>query len=96
MGQDTSATPTRVGHDRAHASLGRLGSYLRRTGFCAPLETQGQINQKPLKYRPVQKLEKVFVALLAPAKVVSHTRTTVGGIPRSGQPLAGRAVPISR
>lgn len=37
-----------------------------------------QIQQKTLKYTPVQKLEMFFVALLAGAKAVSHPNTTVG------------------
>jgi hypothetical protein len=78
MPQDNTTTPARVWHDSAHASLCVLGSYLRRTGFFAPLETHVQISQKTLKDSPVQKLELVFVALLAGAKAVSHTRTTVG------------------
>ena len=78
MSQDNTPTPVRVWHDSAHASLCMLGSYLRRTGFFTPLETRLQIQQKTLKYTPVQKLEMFFVALLAGAKAVSHTNTTVG------------------
>ena len=78
MSQDNTATPARVWYDSAHASLCLLGEYLRRTGFFAPLEAQLQIQQKTLKYTPVQKLEMFFVALLAGAKAVSHTSTTVG------------------
>jgi hypothetical protein len=58
-----------------------LGTYLRRTGFFAPLEAQVQIKQKTLKYPSIQKLEMRLVALLAGAKAVSQTRTTVGGDP---------------
>ena len=43
-----------------------------------PLETHVQIQQKTLKYTPVQKLEMLFVALLAGAKAVSPTNTTLG------------------
>lgn len=78
MSQDNTVTPARVWHDSAHASLCLLGTYLRRTGFFQPLETHMQIQQKTLKYTPVQKLEMFFVALLAGAKAVSHTSTTVG------------------
>jgi hypothetical protein len=78
MSQNNTATPAHVWHDSAHASLCVLGSYLRRTGFFQPLETHMQIQQKTLKYTPVQKLEMFFVALLAGAKAVSHTNTTVG------------------
>jgi hypothetical protein len=55
-----------------------LGTYLRRSGFFAPLEDHLQIQQKTLKYTPVQKLEMFLVALLAGAKAVSQTSTTVG------------------
>lgn len=78
MSQHNIATPARVWHASAHASLCLLGSYLRRTGFFSPLEARMQIKQKTLKYTPVQKLEMFFVALLAGAKAVSHTNTTVG------------------
>jgi hypothetical protein len=78
MSQHTIATPARVWYDSSHASLCLLGTYLRRIGFFQPLETRMQINQKTLKYPPVQKLEMFFVALLAGAKAVSHTNTTVG------------------
>lgn len=78
MLQDNITTPVRVWYDSAHASLCLLGSYLRRTGFFQPLETRLQIHQKTLKYTPVQKLEMFLVALLAGAKAVSHTNTTVG------------------
>src|SRR5215472_18594636 len=78
MSQDNTATPARVWYDSAHASLCLLGEYLRRTGFFTPLETRLQIQQKTLKYTPVQKLEMFFVALLAGAKAVSHTSLTLG------------------
>lgn len=78
MSKHNTTTPARVWYDSAHASLCLLGAYLRRTGFFAPLEAHLQIQQKTLKYTPVQKLEMFLVALLAGAKAVSHTRTTVG------------------
>jgi hypothetical protein len=78
MPQDNTVAPARVWYDSAHASLCLLGAYLRRTGFFAPLEAHLQIQQKTLKYTPVQKVEMFFVALLAGAKAVSHTSTTVG------------------
>ncbi len=49
MPQHTTVAPARVWHDSAHASLCLLGSYLRRTGFFAPVEAQVQIQQKTLK-----------------------------------------------
>jgi hypothetical protein len=51
--------------------------HLRRIHFFKPLEQRVQIRQKVLKYTPVQKLEMFFVGLLAGAKAVSHTATTV-------------------
>ncbi len=78
MLQHNTATPLRVWHDSAHASLCVLGTYLRRSGFFQPLEEFVQIHQKTLKYTSLQKLEMFFVALLAGAKAVSHTNTTLG------------------
>jgi len=78
MPQDTTTKHVRVWYASAHASLCVLGSYLRRTGFFTPLETRMQIQQKTLKYTPVQKLEMFLVALLAGAKAVSQTNLTVG------------------
>lgn len=78
MPQDNTTTPARVWYHSAHASLCVLGSYLRRIGFFTPLEEPVQIQQKTLRYTPVQKLEMFLVALLAGAKAVSHTDTTVG------------------
>jgi hypothetical protein len=63
--------------DSAHASLCLLGGYLRRTGFFRPLETRVTLHQKVRKYTPVQKLEMVFVSLLAGAKAIYHTGTTL-------------------
>ena len=61
----------------AHASLCVLGAHLRRINFFRPLEQRLHIRQKVLKYTPVQKLEMFFVGVLAGAKAVSHTATTV-------------------
>ncbi len=65
-------------YDSAHASLCVLGTYLRQIGFFEPLERRVHIEQKVLKYTPIQKLEMLFVGLLAGIKAVSHTATTVG------------------
>jgi hypothetical protein len=73
---NTSAT-ARTWYDSGHASLCLLGVYLRRMGFFKPLEAHVQIQQKVLKYTPVQKLEMFLVAVLAGAKAVSHTATTI-------------------
>ena len=45
--------------------------------FFKPLEAHVQIGQKVLKYTPVQKLEMFLVAVLAGAKAVSQSETTV-------------------
>ncbi len=77
MIQDNTNAQQRIWHDSAHASLCVLGMHLRRNNFFKPLEQRVQIRQKVLKYTPVQKVEMFFVGLLAGAKAVSHTATTV-------------------
>src|SRR5512135_2177779 len=77
MFQDTTSSQHRIWHDSAHASLCVLGAHLHRIHFFKPLEQRVQIPQKVLKYRPVQKLEMLLVGVLAGAKAVSHTATTV-------------------
>lgn len=64
-------------YDSAHASLCVLGFYLRLIGFFRPIEEAVKIKQKVLKYTPVQKIEMLFVAILAGAKTVYHTGTTL-------------------
>ena len=54
-----------------------LGTYLRQISFFKPLEQQVKIEQKVLKYTPLQKLEMLFVGLLAGIKAVSHTATVL-------------------
>ncbi len=76
MSQDNKKASERVWQESAHASLCVLGAHLRRTGFFAPLEERVRIKQKVLKYTAVQKLEMLFVALLAGAKAVAQTATT--------------------
>src|ERR1051326_3065844 len=77
MSQDTIPAQARAWYDSAHASLCLLGTYLRQTGFFLPLEERVQIQQKTIKYTPVQKLEMFFVSLLAGAKAVAHTNLTL-------------------
>src|SRR5512135_2397861 len=77
MFQNNTNAQRRIWHDSAHASLCALGAYLRRMGFFRPLEQRLHLRQKVLKYSSVQKLEMFFVGLLAGAKAVSHTATTV-------------------
>jgi hypothetical protein len=64
-------------YDSGHASLCVLGTYLRQIGFFEPLERRVHLEQKVLKYPPIQKLEMLLVGLLAGVKAVSHTATTV-------------------
>jgi hypothetical protein len=75
MAQDNTPAQPKW-YESSHASLCLLGSYLQTSGFFHPLETHVHIHQKALKYTPVQKLEMLFVALLAGAKAVAHTNFT--------------------
>jgi hypothetical protein len=72
-------TPTRerTWFDSSHASLCALGAYLRQIAFFAPLEARLHLKQKVVRYTPIQKVEMVFVALLAGAKAIAHTGTTL-------------------
>jgi Transposase DDE domain group 1 len=54
-----------------------LGKYLRQIGFFEPLERRVHLEQKVLKYTPIQKLEMLFVGVLSGIKAVSHTMTSV-------------------
>ncbi len=74
--RNTSASQ-QIWYDSGHASLCLLGVRLRQMGLFKPLEAHIQIHQKVLKYTPRQKLEMFLVAVLAGAKAVSHTATTV-------------------
>jgi hypothetical protein len=81
MSKDTKTTMRpereRTWYESGHASLCVLGPYLRRAGIFTALEERVQIKQKVLKYTAVQKLEMLFVALLAGAKAVVQTGTTL-------------------
>ena len=77
MSKHSKKSRQRKWFDSVHASLCLLGSYLRWMGFFRPLEEKVKIKQKVLKYSPVQKLEMLFVSLLAGAKAVYHTGTTL-------------------
>jgi hypothetical protein len=77
MHHHSTSAPPRMWQESGHASLCLLGVHLRRIGFFKPLEAHVKIQQKVLKYTPVQKLEMFLVGLLAGAKAVSHTAITV-------------------
>jgi len=77
MAHDNTSAQKRAWQESGHASLCLLGSYLQEQGFFHPLETRLQGHQKILKYTPVQKLEMLFISILAGAKAVSHTNFTV-------------------
>jgi hypothetical protein len=77
MNQDNTPRGPRKWYESAHASLCVLGAHLRRIDFFVPLEQRIKIHQKVLKYPPTQKLEMLFVDLLAGIKAVSHTATTI-------------------
>jgi hypothetical protein len=68
-------------HESSHASLCLLGSYFQRQHFFQPLETRLHLPQKTLKYTPVQKLEMLFVSLLAGARAVAQTNFTLRADP---------------
>src|SRR5437763_4373759 len=71
------AAKPRRWHDSAHASLCVLGAHLCALGFFQPWAAQLKLQQKAVKYTPVQKLQMLFVALLAGAKSVYHVGTTL-------------------
>jgi hypothetical protein len=77
MHQHNTGVSPQKWYDSGHASLCVLGKYLRQIGFFEPVEKHVHLEQKVLKYTPVQKLEMLFVGLLAGIKAVSHTATTV-------------------
>lgn len=77
MHQNNMQTSQQKWYDSGHASLCVLGKYLRQIGFFDPVERRVHMEQKVLKYTPIQKLEMLFVGLLAGVKAVSQTATTV-------------------
>jgi hypothetical protein len=77
MSEHNTGEPQSKWYDSGHASLCVLGKYLRQIGFFEPLEKRVHLEQKVLKYTPVQKLEMLLVGLLAGIKAVSHTATTM-------------------
>ena len=77
MSHATTPKRERTWFDSSHASLCALGAYLRQIAFFAPLEARLHLKQKVVRYTPIQKVEMVFVALLAGAKAIAHTGTTL-------------------
>ena len=77
MRKDSKPGRARKWFDSSHASLCLLGEHLRRTGFFRALEQEVKLPQKTRRYTPVQKLEMVFVSLLAGAKTIYQTGTTL-------------------
>lgn len=77
MEQGNRVARERKWYDSSHASLCVLGTYLRQRGFLARLEHGLMLRQKVVKYTAVQKLEMLFVSLLAGAKTVYETGTTL-------------------
>lgn len=77
MNKHSTSRRRRKWFDSAHASLCLLGSYLSQIGLFKPIEERVKLKQKVLKYTPVEKLKMLFVALLAGAKAVYQTGTTL-------------------
>src|SRR5712692_4034570 len=77
MDEGSGARQQRKWFDSGHASLCLLGAYLRRTGFFQTLADGIKLKQKALKYTPAQKVQMLFISLLAGAKTVSQTGTTL-------------------
>jgi hypothetical protein len=77
QGKRKQAAEERKWYDSGHASLCVLGSYLRLIGFFRPIEASITLRQKVRQYTAVQKLEMLFVSLLAGAKTVYESGTTL-------------------
>jgi Transposase DDE domain len=77
MNERTGVAQQRKWYDSSHASLCLLGACLRRLGILDALADGLHLRQKTLKYSPAQKLVMLFAALLAGAKTVSQTGTTL-------------------
>src|SRR5919205_720848 len=77
MSQHTPSSLERTWLESSHASLCALGAYLRQIDCFAPLEARLHLKQKVVRYTPIQKVEMVFVALLAGAKAIAQTGTTL-------------------
>jgi hypothetical protein len=70
MAKDSMMTTSR-------ASLCALGEYLKRHCFFAPLREQGQIPQKTVRYRPIDKVLDGLLGILCGAKTISQSTVTM-------------------
>src|SRR3989449_9079996 len=70
MAKDITMTTSR-------ASLCALGEYLKRHCFFAPLREQVQVPQKPVRYRPTEKLFDGLLGILCGAKTISQSNITI-------------------
>jgi hypothetical protein len=70
MHKDTTMTTGR-------ASLCALGEYLRRHCFFAPLREQGQLSQKTVHHRPLDKRLDGLWGILGGAKTISQSNITI-------------------
>jgi hypothetical protein len=77
MDQCSGGARERKWYDSGHASLCLLGCYLRQIGFFRPFEEGIRLRQKVVKYSPVQKVEMIFISLLAGAKAIAHSDLTL-------------------
>src|SRR5437879_1780150 len=59
------------------ASLCACGEYLRRHGFFAPLREHVQIQQKTVRYRPIDKLLDALGGILCGAKTIAQNNVTI-------------------
>src|SRR5215475_11107169 len=59
------------------ASLCALGEYLRRHCFFAPLREHVQIQQKTVRYRPIDKLLDALGGILCGAKTMAQNNVTI-------------------
>jgi Transposase DDE domain group 1 len=59
------------------ASLCALGEYLRRHCFFAPLREHVQIQQKTVRYRPINKLLDALSGILCGAKTIAQNNITI-------------------
>src|SRR5438874_7602388 len=61
----------------SRASLCALGEYLKRHCFFAPLQEQGQVPQKTVRYRPIEQVLDGLLGILCGAKTLSQSNSTI-------------------